>query len=101
MENTAMYQKQITDEQGICFDLYYSIVTRTVLNECDNEEVAYGVEISKYKDGILLEQEVVHCISVCKNEIEQWIASLAETQTTPIALLSLADDFISSVGIAV
>ena len=101
MDKTILFQKQVIDEWGQSLVLQYAIVTRTILNECDNEEKIYGAEISKWKDGTLLEQEGAYCLSICKTEIENWLGMLARGNAMPVSLLSLADDFISSIEMAV
>lgn len=100
MDKVLVHQKQVLNEQGEAFVLQYWLVSRVILNESDNEETAYGVEITKLQNGCCLEKEGAYCLSCCKQSIDRWIDALAEGDATPITLLALADDFISYGNIA-
>lgn len=95
MEKVLLHQKQLSIDQKESYTLEYWLVSRVILDEWDNEEQSYGVEIVKLQNGQVLEKEGAYCLCGCKEKIESWIAALALGDVTPATLLSLADDFVS------
>lgn len=95
MEKMLIRSKNIVDDKGEKYALYYWILKREVLDNRDNIVNMYGVEVEKYQGSSLLENECAECLSFKKNKVLELIQRLAAGNVTPTTLLVLADDFIS------
>ncbi len=94
MEKTLIRSKNMVDDSGGRFTLYYWMLSRDILDERDNIATLYGVEVEKCQGSLLLEQERADGLFQRKQEVLDLICRLAKGNATPTTLLSLADDFI-------
>lgn len=100
MEKTIYKSKNVLNENGEKFTLFYWLLSREVLDCNNNISTIYGIEITKYSDGILLEENKIECISDTKNDIWDLISVMADGNVTPMALVSIVDDYISCKNMA-
>lgn len=94
--NKAIYKsKNVLDENGEKFTLFYYLLSKKAEKIEDGISTVYGVEVTKYKDGIFLEGNKIDGISCNKEEVLKFIMDIANGNVTPVVLTELADDFIS------
>ncbi|NLK38400.1 MAG: hypothetical protein GX299_10030 [Epulopiscium sp.] len=101
MEKTLIRSKNMVDDSGSRFTLYYWMLSREILDERNNIARAYGVEVEKCQGSLILEAERVENLYQKKQEILDFIGRLADGTVTPVSLLSLVDDFVYEIEEAI
>lgn len=86
---------------GNTYTLFYWLTSKKVTELDLENDIGYGVEIAKCKEGKTIERERAEIVSFHKEKVIAWIRNLAAGAVTPMSLLALTDDFVSEQGFEV
>ncbi len=96
MERILTFCKKMTDESGEEHLLYYWLLRKEITESPSQQKAVYGIEIAKYHQEELLEQEKITSLSTSESRVMELIQKMARGNVTPMTLLPLADDFLSA-----
>ena len=96
MERILTFCKKMIDESGQEHLLYYWLLRKEIAGKQQQQEAIYGIEIAKYREEEMIEQEKITSLSTSESRVMELIQKMARGNVTPMTLLPLADDFLSA-----
>jgi len=91
MKKTLIATRKILTELQDGFWISYWLTEEMI-----TDGKAYGITLEKQRDSTVVEEEQTNCFSYRKDKVTSLIQQLAKENVTPMALLDVVENFISS-----